>query len=191
MPEEDWKPAANAAMDRYAQGDDAAFSELYDLVAPRIFSFLLRRTRDRVQAEDLVQQTFLQMHGARRHFCAGAAVLPWALVIARRLLVDRVRRGKREPLLKDPELDAPEPRAPDAPPDRVVELRRLTQRLEAELGGLPEAPRVAFELIQLDGLTVAEAAQVLGTTTAAVKMRAHRAYEALRQRLGAEVLEGL
>jgi RNA polymerase sigma-70 factor (ECF subfamily) len=40
--------------------------------------------------------------------------------------------------------------------------------------------RVAFELIKQDGLSVAEAAQVLGTTVAAVKLRAHRAYEALR-----------
>jgi RNA polymerase sigma-70 factor (ECF subfamily) len=44
--------------------------------------------------------------------------------------------------------------------------------------------RAAFELIKQEGLTVAEAAQVLGTTVAAVKLRAHRAYEALRAALG-------
>jgi RNA polymerase sigma-70 factor, ECF subfamily len=60
-----------------------------------------------------------------------------------------------------------------------------------ELNRLPEASRVAFELIQLDGLSIAEAAEVLGTTSAAVKMRAHRAYQTLRERLGAGVLEGL
>ena len=56
----------------------------------------------------------------------------------------------------------------------------MAARLSAELGRLPENQRVAFELIKQDGLSVAEAAQVLGTTVAAVKLRAHRAYEALR-----------
>ena len=56
-------------------------------------------------------------------------------------------------------------------------------RIGAELERLPENQRVAFELIKQDGLSVAEAAQVLGTTVAAVKLRAHRAYEALRAAL--------
>jgi RNA polymerase sigma-70 factor (ECF subfamily) len=191
MAEQDWKPAANAAMDRYARGDDAAFSVLYELLAPKLFAFLGRRTRDRAQAEDLLQQTFLQMHRARRHFCEGAAVLPWAVVIARRLLIDKVRHGKREVLVKDDALDIAEPRSPDPAADQLLALRRLTRQVEAELGRLPEASRVAFELIQLDGLSIAEAAEVLGTTGAAVKMRAHRAYEALRQSLGPNALEGL
>ncbi len=191
LPDQPWKAAANAAMDRYARGDDAAFSELYEHLAPKLYAFFVRRIRDRPQSEDLLQQTFLQMHRARRHFCEGAAVLPWAIVIGRRLLIDRIRQGKREPVMRDDDLEAPEPRSPDAPPDHVVAVRLLTRRVEVELGRLPEASRVAFELIQLDGLSVAEAADVLGTTAAAVKMRAHRAYEALRQTLGPGVLEGL
>ena len=88
----DWKQKANVAMDRYACGDDAAFGELYDLLAPRLHAFLCRRVRDESFAEDLLQQTFLQMHAARRHFCQGAEVMPWAFAIARRLLIDSVRR---------------------------------------------------------------------------------------------------
>jgi len=52
------------------------------------------------------------------------------------------------------------------------------------LAKLPQSQRQAFELIKNEGLSVAEAAQVLGTTVAAVKLRAHRAYEALRGALG-------
>ena len=88
---EAWKEAASAAMDRYACGQDAAFSDLYDLLAPRLSAFIGRRTRDRALAEDLVQQTFLQMHTARSHFCSGADVTPWAFAIARRLLIDTIR----------------------------------------------------------------------------------------------------
>ncbi|HEY1958535.1 MAG TPA: sigma factor [Polyangiaceae bacterium] len=56
---EDDARAASAAMDRYASGDDAAFGEIYDRLAPRLLGFLYRQTTDRARAEDLVQQTFL------------------------------------------------------------------------------------------------------------------------------------
>ena len=53
-----------------------------------------------------------------------------------------------------------------------------------ELSRLPESQRVAFELIKQDGFSVAEAADVLGISVSAVKLRAHRTYEALRSVLG-------
>ena len=63
-------------MDRYARGDDAAFGEVYDKLAPRLYGFLLRHTRDRAKAEDVVQQTMLQIHRARGRFLPGAEVTP-------------------------------------------------------------------------------------------------------------------
>ena len=68
----------------------------------------------------------------------------------------------------------------DASADDVVIGKEMAARLEGELRRLPENQRVAFELIKNEGLSVAQAAQVLGTTVTAVKLRAHRAYEALR-----------
>lgn len=183
-----WKPAANAAMDWYAvSGDPAAFEQLYDLLAPRLRVFLLRRTRNAARADDLMQQTFLQMHCARRHFAAGGEVMPWAFAIARRLLIDGFRKGVRECLADDADERVDE-RCERDTPDVVVAHRRLAARMREELERLPEAHRVAFDLIQGDGLSVAEAAQVLGTTAAAVKLRA---YEALRERLGDVVREEL
>ncbi len=176
-------------MDRYACGDASAFSELYDLLAPRLSSFLLRRTRDRSRAEDLLQQTFLQMHSTRRCFAQGADVVPWAFAIARRLLIDTYRKGGREVL--EPGEDAFEPVAPGAAPDCIAGRRRLAQRVEQELLRVPEAHRAAFDLVQREGLSMAEAAEALGTTVAAVKLRAHRAYEALRAALGDEAREEL
>jgi RNA polymerase sigma-70 factor (ECF subfamily) len=184
-----WKEDASRAMERYARGEAAAFSELYDLLAPRLSSFLLRRTHDKARAEDLLQQTFLQMHSARRHFCEGADVVPWAFAIARRLLIDLYRKSGRE-LLDDDEA-ARDSIAPEPCPERLAAQRRLTERVEQELTRVPEAHRVAFDLVQREGLSMAEAAEVLGTTVTAVKLRAHRAYEALRASLGDEVREEL
>jgi RNA polymerase sigma-70 factor (ECF subfamily) len=185
-----WKEAASAAMDRYACGEDAAFSDLYDLLAPRLSSFLMRRTRDTSRTEDIVQQTFLQMHRARSHFARGADVTPWAFAIARRLLIDTHRKEGRECFSEDQEREE-EHSEPGASPEAVFARQRLARRIDQELARLPEAQRIAFELVQRDGLTMAETAEVLGTTVAAVKLRAFRTYEALRAVLGDQVREEL
>src|SRR5262245_61205531 len=87
---------ADAAMERYANGDNAAFAELYDAIAPRLVGFLRKATRDGVATEDLMQQTFLQIHRARGSFIPGAPVMPWALAIAKRLMIDGARRQRVE-----------------------------------------------------------------------------------------------
>ena len=177
--------ALDAAMDRYARGDDAAFAEVYDTLAPRLFAFLLRHTRDRAKAEDVVQQTMLQIHRARGRFLPGAEVIPWAFAIARRLVIDQHRRGGREVLTPGDEDVGALLASLDAGADELAIAKETAARLGEELERLPENQRVAFELIKQDGLSVAEAAQVLGTTVSAVKLRAHRAYGALRRALGA------
>jgi RNA polymerase sigma-70 factor (ECF subfamily) len=179
---------ADHAMDRYAAGDDEAFGLVYDVLAPRLYGYLFRQTRDRARAEDLLQQTLLHIHRARDRFIRGAEVTPWAFAIARRLFVDTVRRGKREVLTEDGEPDAGLSRLPTA--DDLVHASELAVRVERVLAGLPQSQRVAFELIKDEGLSLAEAAAVLGTTVAAVKLRAHRAYRALRGELG-DVVGGL
>jgi RNA polymerase sigma-70 factor (ECF subfamily) len=90
-------------MDRHAEGDDAAFGELYDLLAPRLMAYFSRHLQGREQAEDLVQHTLLNMHRARAHFVRGSDVVPWAFAIGRRLLIDTQRRQKNEVLFETDE----------------------------------------------------------------------------------------
>lgn len=180
---------ADTAMDRYAAGDDAAFGLVYDALAPRLYGYLLRQTRNRARAEDLLQQTLLHIHRARDRFIPGAEVTPWAFAIARRLVIDAVRRAQREVLVAEDQgpIDGPS-LAPAA--DDLLHATELAAQIERVLARLPQSQRVAFELLKHEGLSVAEAAAVLGTTVAAVKLRAHRAYEALRGALGDLGLEG-
>jgi RNA polymerase sigma-70 factor (ECF subfamily) len=180
----------DAAMERYAAGDEAAFALVYDAIAPRLYGYLVRQTREPARAEDLLQQTMLHIHRARDRFIPGAEVTPWAFAIARRLLVDSVRRGRREQLADEADPDAGA--SPDPGADQVAQARELAAHIQRVLAQLPPSQRAAFELIKNEGLSVAEAAQVLGTTVAAVKLRAHRAYEAIRLALGDSVagLEG-
>jgi RNA polymerase sigma-70 factor (ECF subfamily) len=175
--------AASMAMERYAAGDDLAFEEVYDALAPRLYAFVLRRTQgNRARAEDLVQQTFLQMHHARGRFTPGADVVPWAYSIARRLLIDSVRRGTREVIAEDSVFDREV--APLASADDLIVAKEMAILVEAELARMPPAQREAFDLVKSEGMSMAEAAEALGTTVTAVKLRAHRAYEAIRVVLG-------
>ncbi len=171
---------ADRAMDRYAGGEEAAFVDLYDELAPRLHRFALRWTRSRSAAEDAVQQTLLQIHCARHRFVRGGAVIPWAYSIARRLLIDLGRRGVREELrahdVRDPE------EATTAPsPEEALHWGRVGAEARRDLALLPPGWREAFELVKFEGLSVAETAEVLGITRGMVKIRAHRATAALRE----------
>ncbi len=168
---------ADAAMERYAQGDDAAFADLYRLLGPELDRFAMGLTRHRARAEDLVQQTFLQLHRARGRFRAGSHVAPWALVIARRLFLDDLRRLRREGPL--PEHD----RADHETPEDLAAARELRATAVQALDRLPAAQRQAYELVREEGLSVVEAAAAAGTSVGALKVRAFRAYEALRAAL--------
>jgi RNA polymerase sigma-70 factor (ECF subfamily) len=170
---------ADDAMDRYADGEAIAFSTLYDELAPRLFRFAARRVQSLAAAEDVVQQTFLHIHAARDRFTRGAAVLPWAYAIARRLAIDFLRRHGREELQANPAVDRVEPSGA-ASPDEQVHRMRSEAALRGDLERLPRALREAFELLKVEGLSVAECAEVLGITRGMVKIRAHRATVALR-----------
>ena len=176
--------AASAAMDRYARGEDAAFGEVYDLLSPKLLGFLYRQTRDRARAEDLVQQTFLQMHCARETYVTGADVVPWAFAIARRLAIDAFRKGGRE-RLSDDGASFEDELVSELCPDGALRTKQAALVIRKTLDSLPEAQRTAFELLKLEGMTLAQAAETLGDSVTAVKLRAHRAYEALRGALAA------
>jgi RNA polymerase sigma-70 factor (ECF subfamily) len=169
---------ARVAMRRYAAGDNTAFSKLYDLLAPKLYGYLLRQTRDPARSEDLLQQTMLQLHCVRARFQPDASVAPWAFAIARRILIDN-HRGVRREAVRD-EIRTMEEPATSTATDEVLHTKRVARVIEQQLARLPEAQRTAFELMQRDGLSLREAAQVLGTTENAIKLRAHRARTALR-----------
>jgi RNA polymerase sigma-70 factor (ECF subfamily) len=176
--------ALNAAMDRYAAGDARAFAALHDGLYPRLLGYLTRMTRSDATAADLVQETFLRMHRARASFAAGGAVLPWAYAIARNVHHDHARAARlreTERLPSDPGAEPPDRGGGDAESSAIAaEAARV---VEAVLAKLPASQRDAFILIRYEGLSVQDAAGVLGATPTAVKLRAFRAYEALREAL--------
>src|SRR5690606_1120039 len=84
-------------MERYADGDDSVFDQLYELMAPKLFRFCLRLTMRAAEAEDCFQETFLKLHRARGTYAGGAGALPWAFAIARSVYLTRLRYWRRHP----------------------------------------------------------------------------------------------
>src|SRR5262245_22753858 len=84
-----------ALMERYANGDAAAFEALFQRYELRAFSYFVKRTGSRDRAQDLYQELFLRVHRARHAFDPGREFAPWFFHIAHHLLIDDERRGYR------------------------------------------------------------------------------------------------
>jgi RNA polymerase sigma-70 factor (ECF subfamily) len=173
-------PRADDAMQRYARGEDAAFAEVFDAVAPRVQRFARRALHDDAAADDIVQRTLLRMHRARGDFQPGGRVLPWAYAIARNLIWDQLRQRRREEALRQRAETRITPTR-EAAPDAHLDADETVASLRAAFATLPSAQQTAFLLTHRDGMSLAEAARHLGTTIVAVKMRLHRAVTRLRK----------
>jgi RNA polymerase sigma factor (sigma-70 family) len=145
-------------------------TELFRAHWPMVLGYLTRRTGDRVLAEELAQETFVRASAAflgRRGGAPGA----WLLAIARNVLVDHHRRGRRLMPLEESLLPA------QAFPDTAVEVRDLLSRL-------PPNTRRLLTLAYLDGFTHAEIATITGQSPAAVRSAVWRARDAARAMAG-------
>jgi RNA polymerase sigma factor (sigma-70 family) len=158
-------------------GDGASYEKLLLDLLPTLRQMVRARLWDPDPVEDVVQNVLLSIHRARHTYRAERPLLPWLRAVARNAVVDhlreRARRSARESLRPEVEAAAEE-----------VELPLLRDSLSGPvaeaLGRLPPAQRQAVELLQLEGLSVVEAAARAGVTPGALKVRAHRGYRALR-----------
>ena len=143
-------------------------------------SLVRRRLPDEAAVEDVVQNTLLAIHRSRHTYRSERPFGPWMRAVARNAFLDHVRarsrRSEREVSLEAVPEPADEPTQP-------IDEAGLSSEVERALAELPPAQREAVELIQLRGLSVAEAAVKAGVSVSAVKVRAHRGYRALRARL--------
>ena len=173
-------PTDEELMSAYVAGDARAFERLFARLAPRVHGFFLRSFRDSAVADDLLQVTFMKIHGAREQYDKGLKIAPWLFAVAARVRVDELRKRMRLPEDADEEaLALADQQAPrDPPPDTD-----LQDAVRAALERLPESQRAVIHLHRYEGMTFPEIAQVLKTTPGAVKLRAFRGYETLRREL--------
>lgn len=163
-------------MSAYQGGDAEAFEELYWALGPRLRNYLAALARSRGRAEDLLQETFLQIHRSRATYMPGRAVAPWAFSIARHVyLMDRrrqFRRQAREVSVEDP---------PELPVPPEVKTIGESWLLQQALAQLPAKHLEAILLHHIWGFTFKEIGQTLGLRTVTAKLRAHRGMKKLRK----------
>jgi RNA polymerase sigma-70 factor (ECF subfamily) len=164
-------------MGAFLDGNTRAFEALFRGLGPRVASALTRMSGDQRLAEDLCQSVFLKLYRARSSYERGMLLAPWVFAMARNTYLDHLRRSKRRPEQLSEDGTLPE-LAMEIDPASASSFEQ--SGLQECLGCLPESQRQALVLLKVEGLTVAEAAALCGTSPASIKMRAHRAYVTLR-----------
>ena len=168
-------------------GEPDAFTRLHELYAQRIYRFAVKRLGDATEAEDVVQDTFLEVHKCLGSWEGRSALLTWMFGIAHHQLCRRFR--KKTPIgIPMEQLEARPPVAPEAPVDRRVEAARI---LEVCADALDEdvspAQRDIFDRYYGDSRPTKEIAEELGKSNQAIKIslfRTRRAMEARLEELG-------
>jgi len=166
---------------RYVDGDREAFEQLFRRYAPLVLGLGQRHLGDRESARDLLQQTFVRLHGARRDYRAGESFHPWVMTIAMNLVRDQWRRRARRPTT--PLSQAQETPDPAPTNSSRLEARERASRLRNALATLPVGQREVVELHWFQEQSFAEVARTVGSSEGAVRGRAHRAYARLKQLL--------
>ena len=166
-------------MQRFCDGDARAFDALFGRYAKSVHGYLTRLLGDPAAAEDMTQATFLSLVKSRGRFIRGAALRPWLYAIATNAARDHARR-LRKPEELTPEGELPHDAAQDPPPLADAGLEKAVRKA---LDLLPQNQRECILLHRFEGLSFAEVAEAVGASEGAVKVRAHRGYERLRELL--------
>ncbi len=170
---------------RAAAGDDPAFEALVVRYQRRVFRLACRLTSE-TDAPDIVQETFMQVYRHLSTFRGSAQFSTWLYRIATNAgLMHRRARARRpaEPLdefMPRFDADGRHAQTPDAlriAPlvDELMDRHALAKQVQAALERLPDLYREAFVLRDLEELSTADVAQVLGVEPATVRQRVHRA----------------
>ena len=169
------------------RGDAGAVEALYDLYADRIYRYLLGRTGNTDEAEDLTTEVFLRViehvHGFKLNTARpSSSVSAWLYRIAANLAADFHRSHQRRPDVSLEENYALVSHAPD--PYRQAEQRETLDRLSAAIEQLTEDQRLVVIGKFGEGMSNAQAAAWLGKTEGAIEALQHRALRTLARFLG-------
>jgi RNA polymerase sigma-70 factor, ECF subfamily len=184
-------------VERLKAGDDAAYEQLVRENGGRLLGLARRLTGNEEDARDVLQEAFLSAFRAMDRFAGESRLSTWLhrIVVNTALMKLRSRRRRPEEAL-DPLLPtfASDGRSaerysqwPDA--ERAIEQRETRERVRGGIERLPESHRTVLMLRDIEGLDTRETATMLGITENAVKIRLHRARQALRTILDEQMRE--
>ena len=173
-------------MHRVAAGDDQAVAELYDRFGSLVYKVARQFLPNQVEAEDAVQEVFVRLwQTADRYDPRRAKLVTWVMLIARRHLIDRIRRSAVRPSTSAFEGDVAS-QAADNVPDRQSQDDERSVKLRRRIAELPELQRIVIERAYLQGYTLREVSEQLNAPLGTVKSALSRGLERLRERINAD-----
>jgi RNA polymerase sigma-70 factor (ECF subfamily) len=179
-------------LERIRAGDKAACDDCIRQHAPGVYRLALRLMRNEAEAEDVMQETFLNAFKGIHRFDGRAALRTWLYRIAYNAALVHLRRPKPEFLTveeaSEPEDGTPVPQQLfdwSRLPEQELERAELRAQMEGAIRELPEKLRAVFVMRELEDLSTEETAEALGVKIEVVKTRLHRARLRLRERLSA------
>jgi RNA polymerase sigma-70 factor, ECF subfamily len=185
-----------ALMERVRAGDKAACAECIERHSPGVYRVALRLTHDEAEAEDIVQDTFLQAFKAIDTFDERSSIMTWLYRIAYNAFLMRRRQDHGHAFSIDESLqDEGAVHVPEqffdwcCLPERDFQDKEVRGELERAITELPESLRAVFVLRELEGLSTQDCAATLQISPDLVKQRLHRARLWLRERLSAYFTE--
>lgn len=182
-PSEELAAARDEQLARAALTDRSAFSALYEAHAPRVYRYLLSRTSDPSEAEELTSRTFLNALTRLQQFRGrGAKFQSWVMSIAHNLLLNWYRERGRRPPTEGLEAAATVPASIPGPEASLVQNERIDVVRRA-ISLLPPERQELIALKYVDGRTNAEIGRMMGRSEGAVKALHHRTLRELQERL--------
>ena len=173
-------PDDAALLARVQHGDEQALSDVFRRYSGAVYSVALRVLHDTGQAEDIVQEIFLQVWRNPGAFVQGRGSLgAWLVVVARNRSIDTLRRRKPTDSVDDVVLASPGNLADEA------ERNTMMEKVRGILRSLPEEQRKSLELAYFEGLSHTEIAAATGDPLGTVKTRIRLALMSLRKALAA------
>lgn len=172
-------------MRRVQQGDQGAFAQLYDEFAGVVFATVKRVLRDPAMSEEVTQEVFVELwRTAHRFDPHRASVSTWAVTLARRRAVDRVRReqSQRDRIARSAAQRSEEVMAPDD----IVASSIESDRVGRAIAELPDDQRVIIEMAFIDGDSHSVIAERLDLPLGTVKSRVRGGLKKLSGRLGGD-----
>jgi RNA polymerase sigma-70 factor, ECF subfamily len=170
---------------RISQQDHSAVAEFYDQVAGMLFSTAVRILRDTHDAEEIIQDVFIQIWNKAGAFDPSMGTpLHWSLAITRHRCIDRLRSRKRRSRLADEMTQQSDMTSAvsSRPPVQLLSTAE-TSAVQQAVKGLPNEQRIAIEMAFFNGLSHAEIAESLNEPLGTVKARIRRGMLKLREQL--------
>jgi RNA polymerase sigma-70 factor, ECF subfamily len=172
-------------MERIQAREEGAFSELFDRFGNKIFRTALRMLKEEQSAQDALQETFLNVFRAARHFRGDSKVGTWINRIAINVCLEMIRKNRRHDQRLDEDIseNATLPDEQGMNPFDTIEQAEIGYRVQRALARLGRKHRPVVRMHDLEGYTIREIAEKLGVAEGTIKSRLFYGREELKRLL--------